>query len=1746
MSLAIARGLSAPELSVGTAGTVPPPPAGPTLQPPADLLSEQQAKPLVPKAPAVPEYSKPSAALEFSKNPSDEDLIVARCFEVRLAPQPGAAIPGENVALAGALLQFRKQRNDATPLEAFLVSYPNSRWRASLLLNLGLIYRHQSRFSKVIPLWAEAWRLTKEEKSDPMRAIADQALGELANIHARLGHIADLQKLVAETKGRDVRGPGKPLFLAAEEGLALMLKFPGEGYRCGPLALAQIYESTHPGLPPPRTVDDFKSTDRGTNLAQVHDWARKLNLEYQPAYRNPGADVIVPSVVHWKVGHFAALTAGQKDYYVSHDSTFGRDNAVSKEVLDAEASGYFLVPAGNLPAGWRPVSELEAKNIFGKGGAGNANPPLPVGYRTTTGGDGNNNNNNDSSNPPKPCPMTTYQFDATMATYILSDTPVGYVPPVGPEVRFQVVTDSNAYAAETTSNVGTGWNFNWLSYVQVLPAGTAYGIDVLVSGPGGGSLDFTGYNSTTGTYNQQPISRDMLVQVSRSNFVLTHQDGSKELFTLSDGNGNVYRTSSVDRFGNALKFGYDGNYRLVTVTDAIGQVTVLSYGLTTNAANADFFRVTSVTDPFGRSATFTYNKGVLTSITDILGLVSSFNTTSSPATLTTPYGTTTFAAYGNTGPNGISTIGIEATDPLGGQEKMEWDLAVEPTAISDIATLEPYYSAASNVVPAGFTNEYLVYRNTFFWSKKAMMVAPSDYSSAFLYHWLHDSADGNTTTGFVIESTKAPLENRVWRAYPGQTGPTYFMGTINSPSRVARILDDGTEQDYRKQYNSLSNVTQTIDPLGRTTNYNYAANQIDVQQVYTQNGSNQDLIASATYNAQHLPLTVTDASGQTTTYTYNSFGEVLTVTDPKNETTTFAYDSNGYLQGISGPIAGTTTTFGYDGFGRVRTVTDSEGYTITVDYDAADRPVRVTFPDGTYTQEIYNRLDPEWTRDRLGRWTLTQYDALRHLVLVEDPLQRKTLFEYCPCGALIAITDPNGHRTTFNRDLQERLTQKIYADGTSVNLAYEKTTSRLKGRTDANGQTKNYSYNLDNSVAEVSYANSLVATANVAYNYDPVYARITAMTDGVGTTTYAYNPITSNPSLGAGRLASVTGPLPNSTISYTYDQLGRILTKSINGAANTSSVAYDALGRATSVTNPLGQFAYQYVDETSRLSTIGYPNGQTTNFSYYPNASTDGSGNGDQRIQAIQNLNSSGANVSSFNYTYDPTGEITSWGKQWDSGAVLPSAFSYDAAGQLYTAIVPNPTTLATQAFFYSYDSSGNRTQEQIDSTINSSAFNSTNQYTSESAGGTMNFAGSVSEPATVTVGGNPAIVDSSNDWLGAATVTPGQDVVPVTATDSQGNSTSKSIYVTVTGGPNRTLTYDSNGNLVNNGAGQSYRWDAENRLVSITQTTGVTGFVYDGLGHRVQETLGGSVIKQWVWCGDQPCEERDANGNVTKRFYVLGEQIGGTPYFFTRDHLGSVREMTDGNGAIRARYDYDPFGRMTKISGDLDADFGFAGDLYHQATNLNLTLFRAYDPNLGRWLNRDPLGERGGLNLYGYAGNNPICFVDPFGLVWYNPASWAPIVAVGNAVGDFYSKYLDIPNQQENYDRNQYNFALPEENMIAAYNQQPNTPDFWTQLGDVPSQCHQEGTQPSQGNNKYVSPNGHYEAVYDASNNLITSGPNIGTYNFYNADSDPVAHFTNDVLPWIEYGASPSDPQGWGAVGHRAYTFLLGPPNSH
>ena len=244
-------------------------------------------------------------------------------------------------------------------------------------------------------------------------------------------------------------------------------------------------------------------------------------------------------------------------------------------------------------------------------------------------------------------------------------------------------------------------------------------------------------------------------------------------------------------------------------------------------------------------------------------------------------------------------------------------------------------------------------------------------------------------------------------------------------------------------------------------------------------------------------------------------------------------------------------------------------------------------------------------------------------------------------------------------------------------------------------------------------------------------------------------------------------------------------------------------------------------------------------------------------------------------------------------------------------------------------------------------------------------------------------------------------------------------------------LEYDLNGNLINDGT-RTFEWDAENRLVAINQGGNIrTEFTYDGQSRwvRLVEKTDGNVIStnNLVWAGLAIAEERDAVNTVTKRYYPQRVQVGSANYFYTRDHLGSIRELTDSTEVVQARYDYDPNGRWTKISGSMDADFGFTGHYQHVASGLTLAPYRAYDAHLGRWISRDPLGDftddlilnssdvlskpteeeiegeqlpiglfdlaelQEGPNLYRYATSNPTTFVDSDG-----KAVWVPIIAVG------------------------------------------------------------------------------------------------------------------------------------------------------
>ena len=124
----------------------------------------------------------------------------------------------------------------------------------------------------------------------------------------------------------------------------------------------------------------------------------------------------------------------------------------------------------------------------------------------------------------------------------------------------------------------------------------------------------------------------------------------------------------------------------------------------------------------------------------------------------------------------------------------------------------------------------------------------------------------------------------------------------------------------------------------------------------------------------------------------------------------------------------------------------------------------------------------------------------------------------------------------------------------------------------------------------------------------------------------------------------------------------------------------------------------------------------------------------------------------------------------------------------------------------------------------------------------------------------------------------------------------------------------------------------------------------------------------------------------MRKQYFAQEVLEGSDKYFYMRDHLGSVREvMKNTSSTVEARYDYDPWGRQTQTTGTRVFDIGYAGYMVFAPTGtnikLNLTWYRAYSPELGRWLSRDPIGENGGWNLYGYVYNIPTDSTDPLGL---------------------------------------------------------------------------------------------------------------------------------------------------------------------
>jgi RHS repeat-associated protein len=339
--------------------------------------------------------------------------------------------------------------------------------------------------------------------------------------------------------------------------------------------------------------------------------------------------------------------------------------------------------------------------------------------------------------------------------------------------------------------------------------------------------------------------------------------------------------------------------------------------------------------------------------------------------------------------------------------------------------------------------------------------------------------------------------------------------------------------------------------------------------------------------------------------------------------------------------------------------------------------------------------------------------------------------------------------------------------------------------------------------------------------------------------------------------------------------------------------------------------------------------------------------------------------------------------------------------------------------FGYAYDAAGNRTAVSVDSENANYAANNLNQVTARDTLKTR-FSGTADASASVSVGS--ATVARQGRYWDAAPLNFGSNTQVNVSAVLGSQSQSASLWA-IQRPASESLGYDLDGNLTGDSA-WSYQYDAENRLVSMT-TNGYAfaapgavqtiTFAYDYLGRRVRktETLNGSTVsdQKYVYHGWLLIAELTFNSQLStfnlSRSYVWGLDASGTsidgaggvgglvletvhasstltPYGVAFDGNGNVAALVNtANSAFGAIYEYDPYGQLMHSEGAEAANnpFQFSTKYKDRETGLVYYGHRYYDPSFGRFINRDPSEEAGGLNLYGFVGNNSVNDWDYLGL---------------------------------------------------------------------------------------------------------------------------------------------------------------------
>ncbi len=759
-----------------------------------------------------------------------------------------------------------------------------------------------------------------------------------------------------------------------------------------------------------------------------------------------------------------------------------------------------------------------------------------------------------------------------------------------------------------------------------------------------------------------------------------------------------------------------------------------------------------------------------------------------------------------------------------------------------------------------------------------------------------------------------------------QTNANHFTTTFayDTPSPGATIFTDPLGNTTRHVYDANLRIVSIVDANGGTVSYTYDSNNLKTS-VTDPLGH----VRKFTYDARGNVLSITDPADKTSTFTYDERNDLLTATDRLGRTSTFTYDANGNLLSAKDP-ADDTSSFTYDSSGQVLTATNPRGFTTSFQYDDAGDLADATDALGGTVQMSYDGVGRvESVKNPLGKTTTRAYDADNRLLAVADPLGDTTRLSYDPNGNLTAITDANGKITQYFYDATNKLSQ-------------------LK---DAAGGITTYTYNGNTDLIAVTDADN----HKTAYSYDPL-RRLSMVTDPLGREKqYSYDAdgdvtesIDGNGNLNRfgydelNRLVSMVLS-DGKTVHYTDDAVGNRLTMA--DWHGTTSYVSDLLNRITSVTTPDGKTVGYTYDAAGNRKSLTTPDGQTVQYTY------------DAANRLIRVAGSTGTTT----YSYDAAGNLS--GFLLPNGAV--SQYRYDAANRLLD-ITNMSRGRAVSSFAYVLDKVGNRV-EMISNgrSVNRYGYDDLYRLTSWIAP-----SGQITQWAYDPVGNRTETISSAGTT--SYTYDAADQLLAAGAT---------------------RFTYDSNGNQLTKRAGSAtfrYTWDALNRLLSVTGGATNTHYAYDGDGNRIaQQVPAGTYtyVNDVASALPSVLDESGPDGNIDY-VYGLSRISASSPrfeYFYQFDGLGSAINITNQTGAQRAHYSYDPWGKMALPLDPLRTTekYKFTGEASDPNDGLIFLRSRYYNPLLGRFIERDPIGALFGTtrSKYEYSLSNPLRFVDPSGL---------------------------------------------------------------------------------------------------------------------------------------------------------------------